>query len=240
MRTIALLLLAIMCSCSAKDEAEEALNAARQLAAEGKYEQALEKQVWFHNHALETRPGYYGVRLSYALSDWIELGKKYPAALSKLKGIRDEKTSRLLAGEKDREIFHDVVSINDHLGESEATVELFKKLEVAHSDFAASVYELADEALVSAREYGLAKKYLGDPIARLESAKRNYEEGMEHAKTSRHGDASRKAFERIFTGEIVRIITVLDKTGSPEAAREVQSKALAIFETPAIRGAIGK
>lgn len=229
-----------MCSCSAKDEAEEALNAARRLAAEGKYEQALEKQVWFHKHALETRPSYYGVRLSYALSDWIDLGKKYPAALAKLKGIRDEKTSRLLGGERDREIFHDVVAINGHLGESETTVELFKKLEVAQPDLAASVYDLADEALVSAREYGLAKKYLGDPMARLESAKRNFDEGMEYAKTSRSGDASRKAFERIFTDEIVRTITVLDKTGSPEAAREVQSKALAILEARAIRDAIGK
>jgi len=87
-----------------------------------------------------------------------------------------------------------VVSINDHLGESEATVELFKKLEVGQPDFAASVYDLADEPLVSAQEYDLAKRYLGDPIARLESAKRNFEEGMEYSKTSRSGDASRKAY----------------------------------------------
>lgn len=225
-----------MSSRSAKDEAGEAFHAARRLTAEGKYEQALEKQVWFHNHALESRPSYYGVRLSYSLSDWIKLGKKYPPALAKLRGIKDEKTARLLAGENNRELFNDVVSINDYLGESKATVGLFKKLEAVQPDFAASVYGLASEALVSAQEYDLAKKYLGDPIARLERAKRNFYDGMDSAKTS--GDACRRAFERIFTDEIVRIITVLDKTGSPEAAREFQSKALAILEVPAIRDAI--
>lgn len=229
-----------MCSYSDKDGAEEALNAARSLAAEGKFEQALEKQVWFHNHALEVNPSYYGVRLSYALSDWIQLGEKYPAALAKLKGIRDEKTSRLLAAEKDRQIFNDVVRINDHLNESEATVGLFKKLDVTQSDFAGSVYDLADEALVAAREYNLAKKYLGDPKARLEIATRNFDEGMEYARRSQRGDASRKAFERIFTAEILRIINVLDQAGSQETAREIQSKALATLDTPAIRDVIGK
>ena len=39
-------------------------------------------------------PSYYGVRLSFALSDWVELGTLYPKALDTLKGIRAEKTSR--------------------------------------------------------------------------------------------------------------------------------------------------
>src|SRR6185503_2215938 len=111
------------------DEAQEALNEARQFAEDGKFEEALDRHVWFHEHALEVRPSYYGVRLSYALSDWAELGKVYPKALETLKGIRDEKASRLLTGQTDRHLFHDVESINDHLNESVATVELFKAIQ---------------------------------------------------------------------------------------------------------------
>jgi ribosomal protein S28E/S33 len=51
---------------------------------------------------------------------------------------------------------------------------------------------------------------------------------------------SRKAFERIFADEIVRIITVLDRTGDSGQAREVQSKALIVLDSPAIRNAIQK
>jgi tetratricopeptide (TPR) repeat protein len=240
MRTLSLLLLVFMCSCNANDEAEDALSAARRLAAEGKFKQALEKHVWFHNHGLEADPSYYGVRLSFALADWVELGKKYPEALATLKSIRDEKTSRLLMGETNRGPFHDVESINDHLGEPRATVDLFKKLEAAQPEFAGSVYDLADESLIAAREYGLARKYLGDPMSRLTNAKRRFEEGMHYVKTSRSGDASRKAFESIFSDEIVRIVTALDKTGDSDMAREIQSKALAVLESPAIRNAINQ
>ena len=154
-----LLLLLNMCACSPKDQAKEALDAARDLAAKGEYDQALEKHIWFHDHALGVDQSYYGVRLSFALSDWVKLGENYPKALSRLKAIRDEKASRLLAGEENRDLFHDVESINDHLGEMKATVELFKTIDASQPDFAASVYELAVESLVVFQELELARKY---------------------------------------------------------------------------------
>ncbi len=73
--------------------------------------------------------------------------------------IRDEKTSRLVSGQADRNLFNDVESINGYLDESAATVALFKKIETAQPDFAASVYDLADQALIAAGEYALAKRY---------------------------------------------------------------------------------
>jgi hypothetical protein len=243
MRVLSLLLFVTMCSCTptnAKDDPKDALTAARRLAEEGKFEQALEKHVWFHNHALDVDQSYYGVRLSFALSDWVELGKKYPNALVTLRGIRDEKTARLLTGSANRGLFHDVESINDYLNESKATVDLFKKLEGAQPEFAATVYDLADEALIAAGEFRLAKKYMGDPMARLARAKQRFDEEMQYAKSSRTGDMSRKAFEKIFSDEVALIITVLDKTGDSDIAREVQSKALVVLDSPVIRDAINK
>src|SRR3954462_5851261 len=117
MRTLILVTLLCMCSCQMKDDAQRALDDAKRLTDQGDYEGALAKHVWFHDNALKVRPSYYGVRLSFALSDWIKLGKKYPKALEKLKSIRDEKTAKLLAGDSNRELFHDVESINQHLNE---------------------------------------------------------------------------------------------------------------------------
>ncbi len=239
-RALTFLILVTMCSCGQKDQAEDALDQARRLASEGKFEEALQKHIWFHNHALEVDPAYYGVRLSFALRDWVELGKKYPAALTALRKIRDEKTSRLVTGQADRNLFHDVESINEYLDESAATVELFKKIEVAQPDFAASVYDLADKALIATGEYALAKRYLGNPITRFETAKRQFEDGMRYAKTSQKDDASRRAFERIFTDRVVRIIRVLDKSGDQDQAREIQSKALVVLDNSTIRNAISR
>lgn len=229
-----------MCSCtpnSPEDAAEEALNAARRFFAEGKFEEALEKHVWFHDHALHVRPSYYGVRLSFALSDWIKLGKKYPKALTTLEGIRDRITAQLLRGKAERELFHDAASINAHRDESRATVEIFKKLDGAQPEFASTVYDLAEESLIAAGEYGLARKYLGDPMKRLTVARQPLDEGLEYAASSR-SEVCRKAFENIFAEDTVRVIKVLDKTGDAEMARKVQSQALAILDSPTIRSAI--
>jgi len=237
MRVLLLLVILMTCSCT-KDQAGDPLDDAKRFSNEGKFERALQKHIWLHDHVLEDRPGYRGVRLSFALAEWVELGKKYPKALEALKDIRNKKTTRLLDGERQRDLFNDVESINDYLGESKATVELFKKIEAAQPEFATSIYDLADEALVEAGEFALAKKYLGDPAARLSTAQRNFERGIQHSKTSPMGEASQRAFEGIFTDEILRIIAVLNNTGARDQARQIQSAALNVLDNPAIRGAI--
>ena len=97
------------------------LDRARGAARSGDYEFALREYIWFHDHALEERPSLYGVRLSYALADWIELGENYPPALRALENIADRKTADLLAGAGDRGTFHDVVSINEYLARERNT-----------------------------------------------------------------------------------------------------------------------
>ena len=238
MRALILVTLLWMCSCKNTDNAQRALDDAKRLADQGDYKGSLAKHVWFHDNALKVSPSYYGVRLSFALSNWIELGNKYPNALEKLKSIRDEKTSRLLAGEMNRELFHDVESINAHLGEVASTVQLFKRIEAVNPRFASEVFDVADEALLQAGEHGLAKKYLGDPKKRLDAAKRNFNEGMAFAKIS--GDASGQAIERIYTDEVVRIVVILRETGDNKVAKDIQADALKTFESSEIRNALNE
>jgi hypothetical protein len=235
---IPLVVVAMCCCTRHQDKADEALKQAYQLAADGKFEEALQKHICYHNHALEIDPAHYGVRLSYALSYWIELGKRYPKALEALKAIRDEKAKRLLGGESERTLFHDVAAINHSLGESRATVELFKKLEAGRPDFASSIADMADEALFDAKEYAVERKYVGDPFAKFETAKRVLDDGRQYAKTSRMPERSREAYEIIFTKRIVRLIVVLDKTSDGAVARQIQAKALASCNRTEIKDAL--
>ena len=239
-RLVALIVLPLVCCSPGKDKADEALKQAYQLAAEGKFEEALQKHIWYHDHALEINQAHYGVRLSFALSYWIDLGKKYPKALDALKDIRDKKTARLVAGENNRPLFHDIVAINEELGESPATVEAFKKIQAARPDFASSIAELADKALFDAKEYELERKYLGDPLARFDSLKCSLDYGIEYANTRGASNRSRQAFEHNFTHDVVRLIMLLDRTGDKDAARQIQAKALAACDNAAIRAALNE
>jgi tetratricopeptide (TPR) repeat protein len=239
-RLVALLVLPLVCCSRGKDKADEALEQAQQFAAQGKFEEALQKHIWYHDHALEINQAHYGVRLSFALSYWIDLGKKYPKALDALKDIRDKKVARLVAGENNWLLFHEIVAINDQLGEVKATVELFKKIEVAQPEFASSISDLADEAFFAAKEYALERKYLGDPCSRFDRAKSRLDWGLNYALTSRYPARSRQSFEIIFSREVVRLIVVLDQTGDGDLARQIQSDALAACNTAAIRDALTK
>jgi hypothetical protein len=240
-RISAVLLLTALCSCGKKSEARNALEEARLLAQKGDYAGALEKHVWFHENILKTDPSLSGVRLTFALADWVKLGEKYPEALVKLRAVRDEKTARLQTGQTNWEMFQEVDAINEYLNETDATVKLFKRIDAAKPDFAASVYPVAADALIGNGEFELAKKYMGDPAEAVADAIRRYQDNIKRiADGGTARDASRRAFENIFTEDVVSIITVLQNTGNKEQAKQIRAEALKTLDNAKIRGAAGK
>lgn len=64
--------------------ASRAYDDAKRLEEQGDFAGALAKHVWFHEHALDVDPACSGVRLSFALGSWLQLGRKYPLALETL------------------------------------------------------------------------------------------------------------------------------------------------------------
>jgi hypothetical protein len=146
---------------NAKDRYKNAQEAARS----GRYEEALREHLWFHEHALEEMPSLYGVRLSFALADWVELGKSYPPAFIALKEIRDAKSLRLQKGDISRALFHDVESINQYLQDHESTYRLFVQLLDVNPAVTNEFADLAMPAIVHAKDFSLARRFIGNPEA---------------------------------------------------------------------------
>lgn len=214
----------------------DAIYQANVLAKQGKFEQALARHIWFHNHALN--PAYYGVRLSYALKYWVQLGEKYRPALQALRNIRDEKTRRLLEGEEDERLFHDVTAINAYLEETKATVHAFKQIEAERPDFAAKLYTAVERTLFFAGEFELIRKYMGDPMARFLAEKRDFVSDKWFILFTLNIARSRQALKSNFASRTARLITVVHKTDDPLLAREIQSRALSVLDDALIRDAI--
>jgi hypothetical protein len=139
----------------------------RAAAKAGRFEEALRDYVWFHNNALKYESSLSGVRLSYALSDWIGLGKSYPKAIAALERIRDRKIALLIGGEEVFSLFHDVVSINESLKCQKKTCEVFKELDRRYPEFARSCASVILGALVKCGEFELAKRYSDEPESAL-------------------------------------------------------------------------
>ncbi len=102
----------------------------------GDYEGALQRQLWYFNHALE-HGGVNPVRLSFGIMHWRELGRRYPKAQQALLAIRDRKTREFAAGRGYFDLFQEVEALNRELQDDAATLELFQRIEKQDSSLAA-------------------------------------------------------------------------------------------------------
>lgn len=224
-----------------RPDPHEVLQEARKLARAGKFEEALRKHVWYHENALKYGSGEYGVRLSFALSDWETLGKAYPEALRALAEIRDRDVATLRDGRGDAYLYHDVVAIDRHLAGPPRGVELFKWLDANDPRKAARCSIMAEEVLADAGEYRLCGKYLGDPLLRLDIMKRGRE--LERERQERplpNGRSAPRTADSRFIKRAVRTITILVRSDRRAEAEQFRDAALQVVDAPALREAVEK
>lgn len=203
------------------------------------YDQALERHIWFHEES-KISLGMGGVRLSYAITAWINLSKSYPPALEALTNIRDNDEEILLSGKGDFENFHDFSSINKGLGEENKTYELFLILDKKYPDQSRSYYNITEDLLIAHKDYEICGKYIPDPIFRYESIKRSRESLINFAKRNpKAGDFSlEKHANDHFIDKINKLIEILVAINKIDKAKEIQKSALAYFYSDKIRDAI--
>jgi hypothetical protein len=213
---------------------------ARDLARQGRFEQALEKHVWFHDHALEHCPAIAGVRLSFALSAWVRLGDQYPPARQALGAIRNRKAAAMRAGDWSWDLFCDVAAINDYLKEESETGALFLDLYRAAPAQAERFYGKAEAGLVALREFGVCSSYILDAEARFRELQARRRHMLPHADrlSEDHASRFREMVEARFTDEAIRLLEILTAAGRTADTERVRSLAVGETESMSARAEI--
>ena len=220
-------------------KAQERLHAAHLAAREGRHEEALAEYVWFHEHALQEQPSLYGVRLSFALSYWVELSKDHPPALQALRDIRDRKARTLESGNPDRELFHDVEAINQYLGQSGDTARLFQLLERQNPAFAGRCASLAMEALAEAGQFELASKYLPEPVPHITKLAAHLSDDVARIPDRPRSKAPRyRAFTWNFAQYLRLFMSVLSGAGRQSEALACREAAFSTMKPWYVRRAV--
>ena len=222
-------------------DVDKLLRQGQDAAAAGRYKEALQKYVWFHNHALEHQPSFYGVRLSFALGYWLDLAKDYPPAGHKLRSIRDRKNRLLDTGKGTRDLFHDVESINQCLGESEKTYQLLCALEAKSPELAKKCGSIAIDCIVEAGDFEMANRYwplpedgllrfsdqLNDDVSRFRADPNRYERAL-------------MAYTHIYCGRVQTTIRIADGIGYKESAELALEWAVALVKDRHVRSKVHK
>lgn len=212
------------------------LDAGQTAAREGRYEDALREYVWFHNHALEENEALRGVRLSYALLYWTELGALYPEALRQLEAIRDQKSTKLIAGEGGAGLFRDVAAINESFGATEQTWRLYQQLDELQPELAKACAQAALPSIVAARDYRLARKIMPPPEARIRRLTHSMNRDVADIKNEPFTRAPKRwAYIGIYAESVREILLVLNGTGDAAEACRLEALALQLIPDPSVR-----
>lgn len=209
------------------------------MASEGHHEEALREFLWFHEHALEENPALAGVRLSYALRAWTNLGAVYPPAHAALEAVRDRDTARLLAGKGNRQLFIDVNAIYAVLGDEHRTHGLFLELEEIDPELARSCASVALTPIIAVGDYALAERLLPDPERVVRRSA--------HILNADFSTRSRMGFTRapyvatiinMHVDRVREILTVLEGRGRRQEAGRLRTLAADLIPATTIRRAV--
>jgi hypothetical protein len=206
-------------------EATKALREARQLVKSEQYAAALEKYIWFHDHALDFDRALVGVRLSYAISEWVDLGEVYPPARSALESVRDAKAELLAQGTYDVSLFHDVASINRAFGQLDRTSDLFKSIANADRDVAAKCFNFALESLVRMKEFDLARSFISDPIKEIDHFARPLKFASQQTQ-SVSPEMMQETLVRIYVKKVNLLLQIFTGMGDEEASNKLRHYAV--------------
>ena len=180
---------------------------------QGKFEQALAKHLWFHEHALEYRPSLCGVRLSFALNYWFELANEFAPARESLARLRDDAEVQILAGASDSgSRFSEFANINKRYGDYTRTSNLFERLATDAPRLAARVYDRAQRALIVCERFDLCSQFLTSPEATYQSAREHLRHCLDRNKGRDIQRELNTASRRLFSYEVGDVIAILARS----------------------------
>ncbi len=213
-------------------DVERALNDAEQFARDGKYAQALERHIWYHKNALKYDQAQTGVRLSFALADWVQLGAQYPPALHELRVIRNETQATWRKNPTDTSAFDDVVSIDFALNDMKSAKLLFYE---SRKNDLGDYFQIDLRQILASGDMKWAKDVVGDPMVRLKALKSKHEMGARalvgHKEMAKEND-------RFIAGRISELVSAVTQVDGAKTGRKVQEKAMKLFTSPEMKKAL--
>jgi serine/threonine protein kinase len=251
-----------------KPDLQKILQDAKDLMNRHQYEESLQRYIWFHNHEPEYGDSYQNiVRITSAISDWVELGRRYPKAQQALIEIRDADARQCAEGHGYFDLFQEIAGINQYLGHGESTLALFKTMEQGDPQLARQCYIIVESQLVGSGEYDTCRKYMGDPQARFKIIQSTYEMDIANQKSmaetqqrtrqmiadmnKKNGVTNAPIFsppdnstmmiksaEDRFVGGTRELIEILVATGSTAEAEKIRDEALAVLNDPQLKSAV--
>ena len=227
----------------------------KNLMDQHQYEESLQRQIWYFNHALEFGESD-AVRTSFGIMNWGELARRYPKAKQALIEIRDNDVRKFSEGNGYYELFSEVQNLNRQLNDDNATYALFKSIHEKDQQLASQCYGYIEDSLIQKGEYALCLECMGDPQNRFNLARTQLE--MQRANQQRISEFQLKYPEpaplrppgayappdmgqlatNSFVGQTRKIVEILVATGHRGDAETICGQAIKLVDDDRLKSAV--
>ena len=222
-KLILVLVAAFLCASFSYAEVDLAyLQNIDKLVADKQYQKALEAHEYFFEESKKSS-GMGGVRVSFALSSWAQLGSLYPPALAALKRISDDHKALILSGKGSFNIFQEYQAINSYIDRNDETVQTFLTLDKKFPAQAPEFFLVSKDQLIVANKFDVVKRYYGDPIYEYESIRNSREYALSQLRKKAPGfniDTINAEYE----AKVKNLIEVTAKIGRQAEADEIRRR----------------
>jgi hypothetical protein len=214
---------------------DEWLRWAREWRRAGRFEEALRAHQWYHANVLELDEAAYGVRLSFALADWVDLARVYRPALESLTETRSQAAAAAVENPPGFEAFHDALAIDRALGQEARAFDLILDVEAAHPQHLKEFYNHdVFSVLCNRGEYRRCRRWMWDPTHELDLAG----ERLDFDRSLTTPETIRQRAESPFVNRIVELTVVLLGIGAQAEANEIVVQARRHTDHPRLDSAL--
>lgn len=223
--------------------AHDRLRRGQTLALEGRYEEALADYQWFHENAVVEDPALRGVRRSFALAYWVELGAVFPPARDALISVRNMKRNALMEQTEEAGFFADVAAINHYLEDQPDTYQLFLAIHRSAPAVAGKYIDAAMPAIVGSQDYVLARSYISNPESALAYLLNDFNDSVDRANTvsdKRRRKSRLDAYTTNFAADINLLLEVVQHTDGEEYRAKLYRMSISGVSTSAIRKRVSR
>jgi len=159
----------------------EVLDQAREAFSQKNYSVALEKYQWFYDNAIEIQESYYGVRLSYCLDEWSQLGDEYPEAKDALVKLKIATLSEFKKSNS-HQTFHEYSSIAEYLKCKSEVLDEFLLIHKEDKEQASKLFSFVYEYCAANEMWDLCAKYLGNGYKQYQRTLELFDYMIEYSK----------------------------------------------------------
>lgn len=203
----------------------EILGIARRAYQDKDYPTALENYQWFYNNALYINQSFYGVRLSYCLDEWAELGKVFPDAAEALLRLKENALLEF-SNTKSRIAFHEYSCICDYLECKEEVFQQFLAIQESDQDLAEKLFTVVYEYCASQEMWETCRKYLGNGCKQYEQSLQTFDHMVEfsEAKSGEIGESIYRDAVKAIKREALWILNMLHFVNAQDEYESTISK----------------